>query len=137
MNPSTKARIGLKRRKPRKATSRRNFPVAAFARMRVGGRYQYFCQSRLRRSDRRWESMKTNTSDTIRSLVEKWCERKHFGPLALVLPAWISNNGLTDGWEILYGALKHAHAMCTDLPPDERDVLKQVYVAIDEALRNR
>jgi hypothetical protein len=81
--------------------------------------------------------MTSNPNDAIRRLVDNWCERKHYGPLALVLPAWISNNGLTDGWVVLHDALKHAYAMCTDLPPDERDALKQAYIAIDVALRNR
>jgi hypothetical protein len=82
-------------------------------------------------------SMTSDPNDSIRRLVDNWCERKRYGPLALVLPAWTSNNGLTDGWEILHDALKHAYATCTDLPPEERDVLKQVYVEIDVALRNR
>jgi hypothetical protein len=81
--------------------------------------------------------MTTDPNDTIRRLVERWCERKHYWPLALILPAWLSNNGLTDGWEILHDALKHAYAMCSDLPSDERDALKQAYVAIDVAMRDR
>jgi hypothetical protein len=70
-------------------------------------------------------------NEVIEFLVEVWCERKDYKPLALVLPAWINNNGLTDGWKSLLGALKHAYAECMDLPPDERDALKQVYVAIN------
>ena len=81
--------------------------------------------------------MASEPNDTIRRLVDAWCERKQYGPLALVLPAWIYNNGLTDGWTILHDALKHAYVMCTDLPPDERDDLKRAYVAIDVSLRSR
>lgn len=73
----------------------------------------------------------------IEFLVEVWCERKDYKPLALVLPAWINNNGLTDGWKTLHETLKHAYSTCIDLPSDERDALKRVYVAIEAELRNR
>ena len=78
-----------------------------------------------------------NLNKEIETLVVRWCERRDYVSLAHVLPAWIWNNGLTDGWENLMSALRHAYAMCTHLPPDERDTLKKSYVAIDVALRNR
>jgi hypothetical protein len=81
--------------------------------------------------------MKSDPNDAIRRLVESWCERKLYGPLAIVLPPWISNNGLTDGWALLHDALKTAYGACRELPPDERDTIKQTYIAIDVALRNR
>jgi hypothetical protein len=73
----------------------------------------------------------------ISQLVDVWCDRRELQLLSYVLPAWTGNNGLTDGWRQLYDDLKHAYAMCTDLPPEERDRLKQTYVAIDVALRKR
>jgi hypothetical protein len=73
----------------------------------------------------------------IRTLVEAWCDRREYGALAIVLPAWTGNNELTDGWELLHDSLKHAYAMCINLPADERDVLKRIYVEIEYALRNR
>jgi len=69
--------------------------------------------------------------------VIRWCDRRDYTALAYVLPAWIGNNGLTDGSENLKDALRHAYAMCTHLPADERDTLKKIYVSIDVALRNR
>jgi hypothetical protein len=73
----------------------------------------------------------------VQQLIELWCNRREYVPLAIVLPAWTSNNGLTDGWETLHDALKHAYAMCRDLPDAERDALKSAYIAIEVALRNR
>jgi hypothetical protein len=73
----------------------------------------------------------------IERLVEAWCDRREYRALSILLPAWSSNNGLTDGWEHLRDNLKHAYAMCPHLPADERDTIKRVYVDIDHALRNR
>jgi|GEM_PF-5035305 hypothetical protein len=81
--------------------------------------------------------MTSNLNDRIRLLIDVWCERRNYKPLALILPAWIGNNGLTDGWIDLHDALKHTYASCIDLPPDERDALKQFYVEIEAALRNQ
>ena len=81
--------------------------------------------------------MANNPMDDIRSLVERWCDRRQYNALAIILPAWTSNNGLTDGWSTLRDDLKHAYAMCTDLPDDERDELKGIYVAIDTSLQDR
>lgn len=81
--------------------------------------------------------MAIDPNDTIRSLVESWCDRREYSALSIVLPAWLANNGLTNGWEIVHDGLKHAYAMCTHLPSDERDALKTTYVHIEHALRNR
>ena len=81
--------------------------------------------------------MPDDPNTIVSSLVDGWCDRRELNPLAKVLPAWIANNGLTDGWTNLHDALKHTYAMCSDLPSDERDQLKRAYIAIDVALRNR
>lgn len=81
--------------------------------------------------------MTIDPNDMLEWLVEVWCEEKSYKPLALVLPAWINNNGLTDGWKALHDALKHAYAVCLDLPSRERDALKQIYVEIEAALRDQ
>lgn len=74
----------------------------------------------------------------IAALVDRWCERRELGALASVLPAWLSNNGLTDGWEELARALRTmSHPIGSALPEAERDQLKRVYITIDKALRNR
>jgi hypothetical protein len=81
--------------------------------------------------------MTADPNQIISDLVDVWCDRRELRPLSYVLPAWTGNNGLTDGWSQLRDDLKHAYAMCTDLPSEERGKLKQAYVAIDVALRNR
>ena len=43
-------------------------------------------------------------------------------------------NSFVAGYE---AALKHTYAGGRDLPPDEREALKRLYVTIDVALRNR
>jgi hypothetical protein len=78
-----------------------------------------------------------NPNETIRTLVEGWCDCREYYALSKVLPSWHGNNGLTDGWEFLRDALRHAYEMCTHLPQSERDALKKCYVDIDAALRNR
>lgn len=81
--------------------------------------------------------MELDVNAEIRQLVDRWCDRRELAALASLLPAWLSNNGLTDGWANLHDALKHNYAAGRELPPDERDLLKRLYVAIDVALRNR
>ena len=81
--------------------------------------------------------MENDVNAEIRQLVDRWCDRRELRALASLLPAWLANNGLTDGWSELRDALKHTYAMCNHLPPDERDTLKGFYVRIDVALRNR
>lgn len=56
--------------------------------------------------------------------------------LAALLPAWLSNNGLTDGWGELAKALRHV-ATLDSLPPKEREILKRLWVEVDTAVRIR
>ena len=81
--------------------------------------------------------MSPDPNQIISDHVDDWCDRRELRALSYVLPAWTGNNGLTDGWSQLRDDLKHAYAMCTDLPAEERDKLKEAYVGIDVALRNR
>jgi hypothetical protein len=81
--------------------------------------------------------MPSDLNETIRDLIERWCDRRQYGALATLLPAWISNNGLTDGWTDLRDAVKSTYTRRADLPFEERDELKRVYIAIDVALQNR
>jgi hypothetical protein len=81
--------------------------------------------------------MTTDTiNDEIRKLVEAWCDRREYGALASLLAPWISNNGLTDGWEDLAAALRST-ANSKSLPDNERFILKQLWVELDTILRNR
>ncbi len=76
-------------------------------------------------------------NDAIQSLVDLWCDRRDYSPLATVLPAWLGNNGLTDGWADLASALHTVANMRHKLPDAERELARRVYVLIDAAVRLR
>lgn len=63
-------------------------------------------------------------------LVDAWCERRDLHPPARVLPAYIWNFGLTDGWGELMVAL---HTLRADrwLPEDEQQILERVIVEVE------
>lgn len=75
--------------------------------------------------------------ERLQSLIERWCDRREYRALAEVLPAWIGNNGLTDGWAELHDALKRCYAFSKHLPEEERESLKTLYVATEIMLRDR
>jgi hypothetical protein len=75
-------------------------------------------------------------NDQIAALVDDWCERRELGALCGLLPAWLANNGLTDGWAGLADAL-HSLAGSRQLPDAERETLKRLWAEVDYALRNR
>jgi hypothetical protein len=43
--------------------------------------------------------------EPIDALIDEWCERREVKALALLLPAWVDNFGLTDGWARVLDAL--------------------------------
>ncbi len=77
-----------------------------------------------------------HVNDEIESLGEAWCARRELKALAGLLPSWLANNGLTDGWVALAEALHHVSTY-RDLPPQEREALKQMWVEVPAAVQNR
>jgi hypothetical protein len=77
------------------------------------------------------------SSDDIKALIDRWCDRREYVALRIVLPGWFALNGLTDGWVTLRDALHSAYAACQNLPAEERELLKTYYVQIDIAIRPR
>ena len=75
-------------------------------------------------------------NDQIATLVNGWCERRELGALATILTPWLSNNGLTDGWDDLASALRTL-ANNRSLPDSKREFLKRLWVDVDYAVRNR
>lgn len=69
----------------------------------------------------------------VASLIDAWCERRELGALARLLPAWIGNNGLTDGWGEVWEALRTVRADCR-LPEAEALMLDDAIVAIGRAV---
>jgi hypothetical protein len=75
-------------------------------------------------------------NEQIERLVHAWCDRRELIGLAALLPSWIQNNGLTDGWQELAAELRHASNL-RHLPDGEQDTLKQLWVELDVILRDR
>ena len=50
----------------------------------------------------------------LRNLIEAWCDRRCLKALNHVLPAYLSFNGLTDGWNRLYDALRNVRTFAQD-----------------------
>ena len=64
--------------------------------------------------------MKDEIPQLLDSLAERFCERRALKPLWRFLSAYFSINGLTDGWEQCYDALRDVRSLCGgDLLPDE------------------
>ena len=78
----------------------------------------------------------TTLNDKLAKLADTWCERRDLGPLAVLLPAWLNNNGLTDGWAGLADALRKLSTW-PKLPAIERTALKLLWIDVDSAFRNR
>jgi hypothetical protein len=75
--------------------------------------------------------------DDIKTLLDRWCDRREYRALHIVLGGWFSLNGLSDGLGDLRDALRSAYASCPNLPAEERELLKTYYAQIDVALRDR
>jgi hypothetical protein len=63
-------------------------------------------------------------------LIDGWCERRALGPLAVLLPAYTSNNGLTDGWTDVMEALRTLRGS-RYLPEDEHRVIEDLAVIVE------
>lgn len=72
----------------------------------------------------------------IRAMIDRWCDRRELRALAELLPRWIANNGLNDGWAELALSLRRISNM-RELPDEEREQAKRLYVTVDHAVRNR
>jgi hypothetical protein len=73
--------------------------------------------------------------DALKDLIEGWCERRCLRPLARVLNAYLSFNGMTDGWGELAIALKSIRALDGDhISANERRVVDDLIRATDIAI---
>lgn len=66
-------------------------------------------------------------------LIDAWCARRDLGHLAAVLPAYISNSGLTDGWALVMDALYVVRGS-RSLPVDEQAVVERLVVLVERAV---
>ena len=63
-------------------------------------------------------------------LVDGWCERRELGALAVLLPAYTSNNGLTDGWAGVMEALRTLRGS-RRLPLEELHQIDELTVIVE------
>lgn len=70
----------------------------------------------------------------MHGLVDGWCQRRALTPLAIMLPAYLAFDGLSDGWHALWRAVNELHGLRPDiLTGDERAAVAQVRALIYEA----
>lgn len=66
-------------------------------------------------------------------LIDAWCDRRDLAHLALLLPAFTSNNGLTDGWADLMEALRDLRAT-RRLPAAEQAEVERLLPLVERAV---
>lgn len=71
----------------------------------------------------------------LHGLIDAWCERRCLLPLAAVLPAYTSFNGMTDGWIELLDALKASVLTREALLPKELAMVANLRKAAEDALQ--
>lgn len=69
----------------------------------------------------------------VSTLIDAWCDRRELRALARLLPAWLANNGLTDGWADVLDALRAIRAD-QRLPDDEAAVVERSIAAVERAV---
>jgi len=78
----------------------------------------------------------SDTSDVLTDvsmLIDAWCDRRELRALAQLLPAWVANNGLTDGWAVVLEAFRTIRADGR-LPEDETGVIERSIAAVERAV---
>jgi hypothetical protein len=78
------------------------------------------------------EELEQPVNGPLERLIDAWCERRELRPLALLLPAYTSNAGLTDDWTRLMEALRDLRARGR-LPEAEQAKIERL-VPIVEAM---
>jgi hypothetical protein len=89
----------------------------------------------------RWLSLmseETRLFTILDGLVDRWCKLRALNPLRRILPAYPLTNNLTDGWQMLYDALRDVRAFCHDELSDvEQQQIGEAIVIVQDALENR
>ena len=76
--------------------------------------------------------------DILNKLIDTWCERRALNPLRLILPGYFAFNGLTDGWELLYEALREIRALCREeITAAEQEEIGKAIMAVQNALERK
>jgi hypothetical protein len=69
----------------------------------------------------------------VSGLIDAWCDRRELELLARLLPAWVSNNGLTDGWADVLDALKSLRGR-PSLLGGEADIVERTIIDVEQAV---
>lgn len=73
--------------------------------------------------------------ETLKGLINGWCDRRSLAPLSRVLGAYLSFNGMTDGWGELSTGLKSIRAHDRDkLTAEEVAIVDDLIRAIEKAI---
>ncbi len=72
----------------------------------------------------------------LERLIDTWCERRELRPLALLLPAYTSNAGLTDDWARVMEALYDLRARGR-LPEEEQREVERLIPLVEKAVYRR
>lgn len=71
----------------------------------------------------------------LKALVERWCDKRSLRPLSRILHAYLSFNGMTDGWAELAKGLKSVRAQDRDrLSAEEFEAADELIRATDKAM---
>jgi hypothetical protein len=74
----------------------------------------------------------------LRGMIDTWCDERRFHFLALILPAYVGFNGLTDGWGELRAGLNALRASGPDAFNEmEWQTLGDLIQAADRAIDRR
>jgi hypothetical protein len=76
--------------------------------------------------------------ETLKGVIDGWCERRCLTPLSRVLGPYLGFNGMTDGWGELAFALKSVRALDGEhLSSKECGIVDDLIRATDVALHER
>lgn len=67
----------------------------------------------------------------LRTLIDEWCERRELKSLSVLLPAYTSNNVLTDGWAEVMEALRTLRAI-HGLPQNEQAEISRLLILVEQ-----
>jgi hypothetical protein len=75
---------------------------------------------------------------SLRTLIERWCDRRCLKALHYILGPYLAFNGLTHGWGDLHVALQSVRALArTELNADELEELNELIRTAERAITRR
>ena len=76
--------------------------------------------------------------ESLKHLIDGWCDRRSLRPLSRILGPYLGFNGLTDGWAELGAGLKSVRALDRDqLTSTELAIVDDLIRAIDDAIHRK